>query len=65
MGGGRLRIAACSVGSAQAAFCAAVAFGRDWKQLRTPRQLLELAGGAGILVKLGEAVRDWDPSPAG
>ncbi|MGZ4209520.1 MAG: hypothetical protein ACXVQX_02900 [Actinomycetota bacterium] len=28
-------------------------------------RLLELAGGAAILVKLGEAVRDWEPSPAG
>jgi hypothetical protein len=24
-------------------------------------RLLELAGGAAILVKLGEAVRDWQP----
>jgi hypothetical protein len=28
-------------------------------------RLLELAGGAAILVKLGQAVRDWEPSPAG
>jgi len=28
-------------------------------------RFLELAGGAPILVKLGEAVRDWEPSPAG
>jgi hypothetical protein len=26
-------------------------------------RLLELAGGAAILVKLGQAVRDWEPSP--
>ena len=28
-------------------------------------RFLELAGGAAILVKLGQAVRDWEPSPAG
>jgi hypothetical protein len=27
-------------------------------------RLLELAGGAAVLVKLGEAVRDWQPGPA-
>jgi hypothetical protein len=27
-------------------------------------RLLELAGGAAVLVKLGEAVRDWQPSPS-
>ncbi len=27
-------------------------------------RFLELAGGAAILVKLGQAVRDWDPAPA-
>ena len=26
-------------------------------------RLLELAGGAAVLVKLGQAVRDWQPSP--
>ena len=25
-------------------------------------RFLELAGGAGILVKLGQAVRDWEPA---
>jgi hypothetical protein len=28
-------------------------------------RFLELAGGAAILVKLGQAVRDWEPSIAG
>ena len=28
-------------------------------------RLLEFAGGAAVLVKLGQAVRDWQPSPAG
>ena len=27
-------------------------------------RFLELAGGAAILVKLGQAVRDWEPSAA-
>ena len=27
-------------------------------------RFLELAGGAALLVKLGQAVRDWEPSPA-
>jgi hypothetical protein len=27
--------------------------------------LLELAGGTAILVKLGQAVRDWEPSAVG
>jgi len=26
-------------------------------------RLLELAGGAAVLVKLGQSVRDWQPSP--
>ena len=28
-------------------------------------RFLELVGGAAILVKLGQAVRDWEPEPAG
>ena len=28
-------------------------------------RLLEIAGGAAVLVKLGQAVRDWTPLPAG
>jgi hypothetical protein len=27
-------------------------------------RLLELAGGATVLVRLGEAIRDWQPQPA-
>jgi len=26
-------------------------------------RFLELAGGAAVLIKLGQAVRDWEPSP--
>jgi hypothetical protein len=28
-------------------------------------RFLKFAGGAAVLMKLGNAVRDWEPSPAG
>ncbi len=30
-----------------------------------PGRLIELAGGAALLVKLAEAIRDWEPRAAG
>ncbi len=28
-----------------------------------PGRIIELTGGAALLVKLAEAIRDWEPSP--